>query len=104
MPLREKGVKIVVFSDYGFVEEKLNAIGFDLQWADYLFDAPSLGGLKPCREAFMNVCKKIGIEPQHSLMIGDRDDTDGDGAKSVGMRFVKVEKASKPMEMDASGS
>lgn len=104
MPLREKGVKIVVFSDYGFVEEKLNAIGFDLQWADYLFDAPSLGGLKPCREAFMNVCKKIGIEPQLCLMIGDRDDTDGDGAKSVGMRFVKVEKASKPMEMEASGS
>lgn len=98
MPLREKGVKIVVFSDYGFVEEKLDAIGFERQWADYLFDAPSLGGLKPCRESFLGVCEKIGIEPQHCLMVGDRDDTDGAGAKSVGMQFAKVEKASKPME------
>ena len=98
MPLREKGVKIVVFSDYGFVEEKLDAIGFERQWADYLFDAPSLGGLKPCRESFLGVCEKIGIEPQHCLMVGDRDDTDGAGAKSVGMQFAKVQKASKPME------
>lgn len=100
MSLREKGVKIVVFSDYGFVKEKLDAIGFDTQWADYLFDAPSLGGLKPCREAFMNVCEKIGIEPQYCLMIGDRDDTDGDGARSVGMQFMKVKNATKPEEQD----
>lgn len=94
--LREKGVKIVVFSDYGFVKEKLDAIGFERQWAEYLFDAPSLGGLKPCKEAFMNVCEKIGIEPQHCLMVGDRDDTDGDGARSVGMQFVKVEGNTNP--------
>ncbi len=100
MRMREKGVKIIVFSDYGFVKEKLDAIGFDCLWADYLFDAPSLGGLKPCREAFMNVCEKIGIEPQHCLMIGDRDDTDGDGARSAGMQFVKVENANKPEGQD----
>ena len=96
LSLRNKGTKIVVFSDYGFVEEKLDAIGFDRQWADYLFDAPYLGGLKPCREAFMNVCKKIGIAPQDCLMIGDREDTDGDGARSVGMQFAKINNATKP--------
>ena len=94
--LKTKGIKVAVFSDYGFVEEKLNAIGFNLQWADYLFDAPSLGGLKPCKEAFIKVCATMNISPQHCLMVGDRDDTDGAGAKDAGMKFLKVEKSSKP--------
>lgn len=94
--LKTKGIKVAVFSDYGFVEEKLDAIGFTSQWADYLFDAPSLGGLKPCKEAFIKVCDTMNISPQHCLMVGDRDDTDGAGAMYAGMKFLKVDKASKP--------
>ena len=90
--LRSKGTKIVVFSDYGFVEEKLEAIGFERQWADYLFDAPSLGGLKPCKETFLKICNTIGIAPQNCLMVGDRDDTDGAGASASGMQFLKATK------------
>lgn len=88
--LKNKGIKVAVFSDYGFVEEKLNAIGFNLQWADYLFDAPSLGGLKPCKEAFLEICRTMDVSPQNCIMVGDRDDTDGAGAKDAGMRFQKI--------------
>ena len=94
--LKNKNIKIAVFSDYGFVEEKLNSIGFNSQWADYLFDAPSLGGLKPCKEAFINVCKTMNIAPQHCLMVGDRDDTDGAGANAAGMQFKKIIKGVDP--------
>ena len=94
--LKNKNIKIAVFSDYGFVEEKLDAIGFNRQWADYLFDAPSLGGLKPCREAFIKVCETMNIAPQHCLMVGDRDDTDRTGAKAAGMQFKKITKGIKP--------
>ena len=96
LALRSKGIKIIVFSDYGCVEQKLDAIGFDRQLADYIFDAPSLGGLKPCKEAFIKICHAIDIAPQNCLMVGDRDDTDGEGAISVGMTFLKITKGISP--------
>ena len=98
--LHDKGVKIAVFSDYGYVEEKLEALGFDLKWANYLFDAPSLGGLKPCKETFLKICETMDVSPQNCLMVGDRDDTDGAGANAAGMRFMKVTKASEPSELE----
>ena len=94
LELRTNGKKVVVFSDYGFVEEKLRAIGFRLDWADRIFDAPSLGGLKPCRESFETLCHEIGCPPSDCMMVGDRDDTDGAGARAVGMPFVHIKNAS----------
>ena len=87
---RANGQKVVVFSDYGCVREKLKAIGFNLNWADYLFEAPALGGLKPCKESFEKLCQTIGVLPEECLMVGDREDTDGDGARSVGMAFQRA--------------
>lgn len=94
--LRERGIKVAVFSDYSFVREKLEAIGFEIDWADYLFEAPVLGGLKPCKESFEKICRTMDVQPSECLMVGDREDTDGDGARSVGMVFEFVVKASKP--------
>jgi FMN phosphatase YigB (HAD superfamily) len=93
--LRAAGCKTAVFSDYGFVREKLEAIGFDLSWADFLFEAPALGGLKPCRESFEKICQIMNIQPADCLMIGDREDTDGAGARSVGMAFAHVKNAAR---------
>jgi HAD superfamily hydrolase (TIGR01549 family) len=93
---RTHGRKVVVFSDYGCVREKLQAIGFNLDWADALFEAPALGGLKPCKESFEKICREIDVQPSECLMVGDRQDTDGDGARSVGMAFEYVAKAGKP--------
>ena len=91
--LRSLGCKTAVFSDYGCVREKLEAIGFRLSWADYLFDAPSLGGLKPCRESFEGILREMGMQPSDCLMLGDRTDTDGAGARSVKMPFLHVKNA-----------
>ncbi|MDY6326405.1 MAG: HAD family hydrolase [Bacteroidales bacterium] len=87
---RSNGAKTAVFSDYGFVRQKLEAIGFDIALADYLFEAPALGGLKPCREVFMKVCELMGVSPEECVMYGDRNDTDGAGSALVGMNFVNV--------------
>lgn len=94
MELRANGKKIVVFSDYGFVQQKLEAIGFRLSWADCLFEAPALGGLKPCKESFERICREINVNPADCVMVGDRKDTDGAGARAVGMKFVHVTNAS----------
>ncbi len=91
--LRERNVKIAVFSDYGGVKERLEALGFDLSWADVMTDAPALGGLKPCQVAFEKLASLLEVMPQECLVVGDRDDTDGEGARSAGMAFLNVYKA-----------
>jgi HAD superfamily hydrolase (TIGR01549 family) len=96
LELRARGLKVVVFSDYGSVQQKLEAIGFRLAWADYLFEAPALGGLKPCKESFEKICQTMDVLPKECLMVGDRQDTDGNGARSAGMAFVYVVKAGQP--------
>ena len=94
LTLRANGQKVVVFSDYGSVREKLTAIGYNLAWADHLFEAPALGGLKPCKESFEKLCREIGVNPSDCLMVGDRDDTDGAGARSIGMPFEQIKNSS----------
>ena len=85
--LRSRGVKTAVFSDYSAVGEKLLALGFDPSWADLVTDAPSLGGLKPSSASFRRVASALGLSPADCLMVGDREDTDGDGARAAGMAF-----------------
>ena len=90
--LREKGVKLACFSEYSFIREKLKAIGISPDAFDYIIDAPTAGGCKPCRKAFMYVAKKIDCYPADILVVGDREDTDGAGAEAANMQFYKVPK------------
>ncbi len=92
--LQKKGIRIAIFSDYGFVQDKLEAIGFFelyiINSTLYINEAPEMGGLKPCKEAFQNLLRTLHVNPENALMIGDRDDTDGAGARSVGMPFYQI--------------
>lgn len=88
--LRQRGIRLAVFSDYGCVEQKLEALGLQKGAFDALFSAPDMGGLKPCTVLFEKVLSELGVQPSEALMIGDREDTDGEGARAVGMRFINV--------------
>lgn len=99
LEVRTHNLKVAVFSDYGCVQKKLEAIGFRLSWADNLFEAPALGGLKPCKKSFMKICKEMQMQPSDCLMVGDRTDTDGKGARSIGMAFELVKNASCPKNL-----
>ncbi len=88
--LQEKGIRAVVFSDYGCVQEKLAAINLSASDFTFVCSAPEMGGLKPCKEAFANLLTTLAVEPANALMIGDRIDTDGAGAASVGMPFYQI--------------
>ena len=87
---QHKGIKMVVLSDYGFVNEKLQALGLEPSLFDWVVSAPELGGLKPAAELMHHVAERMGVAVEDCLVIGDREDTDGEMARRSGAQFRKV--------------
>ena len=77
---------VAVLSDYP-AEAKLRALGLK---ADVVVSSTDedVGRLKPDPTGLYKVLKLAGVEPQRSLMIGDRFDRDGEVARRVGMRAL----------------
>lgn len=84
------GILLVLLSDYGFAKEKLQALGLSPTLFDWVISAPELGGLKPAPELMRIITERMGVAPQECLVIGDRDDTDGEVARSTDAQFHKV--------------
>ena len=36
----------------------------------------------------MKICEDLGVKPEETVIVGDRDDTDGESARLCGMRFI----------------
>ncbi|MGM9736618.1 MAG: HAD family hydrolase [Candidatus Cryptobacteroides sp.] len=87
--LKESGCKVAVLSDYGMAVQKLAACGIDATIFDKVWESPSLGGLKPCREVFLRACAELGAAPGEVIMVGDKVSTDG-GAQDAGLRFIHI--------------
>ena len=91
-PLVEKakaaGAKVVVYSDYEMMAEKFAILGFDASQLDYAVCASELGGAKPCKESMEALLNLMKVKASRTLVIGDRDKTDGEAARRVGARFI----------------
>lgn len=87
---QQTGIKLVLLSDYGFAKEKLQALGLSPTLFDWVISAPELGGLKPAPELMRIITERMGVAPQECLVIGDRDDTDGEMARRTDAQFRKV--------------
>lgn len=88
--LRAHSVKTAVLSDYRDVPARMSAIGLPAGIADAALSSEELGGLKPAREIFEEIARRLGVRCADALVIGDRADTDGAGARSSGMTFVLI--------------
>ncbi|GHT15907.1 phosphoglycolate phosphatase [Bacteroidia bacterium] len=88
--LAQRNIKIAVFSDYPLVAERMSAIGLNVPKI-LLFDAEEFGALKPSRRPFLEIAQALQTIPAKTLVIGDREDTDGIGAKSAGMKFYNIQ-------------
>ena len=87
---RERGLQMAIYSDYGAVIEKLDALGIDPGQFDLLVAAPDLGALKPCEPCVRHLLELLEAQPEETLFVGDRDDKDGEAARAVGAHFVHV--------------
>jgi FMN phosphatase YigB (HAD superfamily) len=81
---------MAVYSDYAFVPEKLRVLGIDARQFALLIDSPTLGARKPSSEAAMKLLSMLHAEPETTLFVGDREDTDGETARLVGAKFMLV--------------
>lgn len=82
------GGSCALVSDYP-ASKKLGAMGIE-----HLFSAVVCSGepggpsqLKPDPEGYLLAAKALGVEPSACLVIGDRQDADGEAAKRAGMGF-----------------
>lgn len=87
---RSQGIKLVVLSDYGHAEDKLQALGLSPTLFDWVVSAPELGGLKPAPQLLHQVAQQMGVTVEKCLIIGDREDTDGAMARATGAQFQLI--------------
>lgn len=83
--LDERGVHSGVLSDYP-AKAKLQALGLDGRFSPVLCSTdPGLNALKPNPSGFLRASALWNIPPHEVLMVGDRMDVDGAGARAAGM-------------------
>lgn len=92
--LKSQNIKLAVFSDYPLVKERMEAINLQVSDIDVIESSENLGGLKPAKESFEIIAKKLGFTNKNQfnqiLVVGDRNDTDGQGARNAGMDFIQI--------------
>ncbi len=88
--LKSKGYRLVVLSDFGKVPERLKALSIDTEPFELLLSSEELGGFKPHTCPFEKALEQLALPAENVLMVGDRDETDGEGAEKMGMPYLKV--------------
>jgi putative hydrolase of the HAD superfamily len=84
--LAARGVRQVVLSDHP-AREKLRALGLEGAF-EQVFEGEALGWLKPSPRLFQVVVEALGVAPDELLHVGDREDTDGAGARAAGCQSI----------------
>lgn len=94
--LRNRGIRTGVFSDYPACD-KLTVLGIE---AEVVCDAsaPEIGRLKPHPGGFIRVAELLGVSPHRCLIIGDRDDRDGEAARRAGFKFLRKIHAAEQLQ------
>lgn len=91
--IKSRGIKLALLSDYSFIAERMQAISLSTENVDIMKSSQELGGLKPAPELFFKLAEQLQVAPEKILVVGDRDDTDGQGARNASMKFVQIRKA-----------
>jgi HAD superfamily hydrolase (TIGR01549 family) len=83
-------VPFAIFSSYPLVAERLEALGFDPAKSGRLYSPDDFGAQKPAVRPFIEIARDLGVKPADVLVIGDKQSTDGDGARAAGMKYIDI--------------
>lgn len=84
--LRASGKQVAVFSDYP-AGDKLRALELEASLAVSAVD-PEVDRLKPHPKGLHRVVELAGVAPHRALLVGDRDDRDGECARRAGISYL----------------
>ena len=91
--ITQSGKKIALYSDYNDIEMRALACGISqeaLELCQGFYSSETFGCLKPAPRGFLQIAAYLGARPKDCLVVGDRDDTDGFGARLCQMQFVQI--------------
>jgi HAD superfamily hydrolase (TIGR01509 family) len=89
--LRDAGIPVAVISNIAWdVRSVFHRNGMADLVGEYVLSYAE-GVMKPDPKIFLSACQRIGVAPEHTLMIGDNEVADG-GARQIGCRFAAVER------------
>lgn len=84
--LKKNGVAVAFLSDH-YPVGKLEALGFKVEGM-YYSTRPDLNCLKPNPKLLSKILSDFGVRPEECIVIGDRNDRDGELARVAGARFI----------------
>jgi beta-phosphoglucomutase-like phosphatase (HAD superfamily) len=82
---------MAIYSDYPCLRERLEALDLAPGGRTRLYGPESFGAQKPAPGPFLRIARDLGVSPGETLVIGDREDTDGAGALKAGMSFFRLD-------------
>ncbi|MDR3173945.1 MAG: HAD family hydrolase, partial [Treponema sp.] len=88
--LTQRAFPFAVYSDYPRTAERLSSLGLEQALGGKLYGPEDFGAQKPAPRPFLSIARDMGVPPDRTLVIGDRDDTDGAGAAAAGMAYIGI--------------
>lgn len=89
--LQTQGKKVAIWSDYA-AADKLETLGIKCEYV-YTAEEERVGELKPSPKGLNLIMSDLGISPDKTLMIGDRDVKDGEAARRAGVDYIILSKS-----------
>ncbi|OPY66962.1 MAG: 2-deoxyglucose-6-phosphatase [Syntrophorhabdaceae bacterium PtaU1.Bin034] len=86
--LKKNRLPVGIFSDYP-PEEKLHALGLQPDCIACGSD-PEVDALKPHPKGLLSLAARLQVPVDMCLMVGDRDEKDGEAARRAGMKYLVV--------------
>ncbi|NIM61816.1 MAG: HAD-IA family hydrolase [Acidobacteria bacterium] len=86
----KNGIRLGVFSEYPS-DGKLESLGVRDPFSVVVSSCdPQVRRFKPDPTGFLHVARQLGAAAETTLVIGDRDDADGAGARAAGMAYLEI--------------
>ena len=99
--IRRDGRKVVVLSDYPS-EDKLKALDIEVD-GKYGPEDERIDELKPSPKGLYLIMQDYGVSPGDMLMIGDRDEKDGQCARAAGVDCLILDRRVRKRNYDEIG-